>query len=57
MNTARKETALYQVYLFNDAIRRSIMGMHTEEGASLSNSFTAVMSGVREKYRSIKTTN
>ena len=54
MNTTRKETALYQVYVFNDAIPRSIMGMYTEEAASVSTSLSAVMLGVREKYRSNK---
>jgi hypothetical protein len=47
MNT-RKETALYQVYFFNDAIPRSIMGMYTEEAASLRTSLSVVMLGVRQ---------
>jgi len=34
MNPTGKETALYQVYVCNDAIPRSIMSMYTEEDAS-----------------------
>jgi hypothetical protein len=54
MNTTRKENALYQVYAFNDAILRIIMGMYTEKAASLTSNLSAVMSGAREKYRSNK---
>jgi hypothetical protein len=52
MNTTRKETTMYQVYVFNDAIPRSIMGMYTDEAASPSHNLSAVMSGVKEKYSS-----
>jgi hypothetical protein len=34
INTERKETALYEVYVFNDAIPRGIMARHTDELAS-----------------------
>jgi hypothetical protein len=51
MNT-RKETALYKIYVFNDAIPRSITGMYTGETASLSSNLSAVMSGEPQKYRS-----
>jgi hypothetical protein len=50
MNTRRKETTLYQVYVFNDAIQRSIMGMYTDEAVSPSHNLSAVMSGVKEEY-------
>ena len=52
--TQEKGTALYQVYGSNDAIPRSIMGMYTEGAALLSSRLSAVISGVREKYRSNK---
>jgi hypothetical protein len=56
MNTTRKESALYQLHVFNDVIPRSIMGMYTEEASSLRNSLSAVKSGGERKIPLKQTT-